>query len=118
MSSYSAYGLFKLSQSSWGSPVYVAGYMRDMPSTFQFHGFAINKRAFRRDNDRGCASAGPHWNPFSEVHGYFGTIPSHVGQLMPMVTDGASEVNGYIVGASRPTMFGPNSIIGKAMTVY
>ena len=44
--------------------------------------------------------------------------PSHVGDLTPLSSDAIGNVFGYSALASRPTMWGPQSIIGRSMVAY
>jgi Cu/Zn superoxide dismutase len=103
------YGRFYLYQSSPSAPIYIRGYMRQMPPPASKHGFAINERAYTYQGKRPvCKTAGGHWNPFSETHGEMNnmTYPSHVGNLLQITDDGAGN-SFYSASAERPTLYGP-----------
>jgi Cu-Zn family superoxide dismutase len=80
------------------------------------HGFHIHEKA---DFSNGCASAGPHYNPFKGVHGGQDDIhPNrHVGDLgnIEAGADGVAEgtkEDKYI------KLFGEYTVVGRSMMVH
>ena len=64
-----------------------------------------------------CATAEPHWNPTSEVHGVMNGTPSHAGDLDNFFFLPDDQTQIYLQ-ASKPTLYGPDSIEGKTILLY
>ena len=78
------------------------------------HGIHIHQWG---DLTQGCKSAGPHFNPFSKMHGGPSDIERHVGDLGNLKTD--ERGNAYTaVEDSLITLFGDNSIVGRSVVVH
>merc|ERR1719486_372629 len=78
------------------------------------HGFHIHEKA---DFRNGCASAGPHYNPFNKNHGAPEDEDRHVGDLGNIVVD----ANGNSKGSTKDhliKLFGPTSVIGRSCMVH
>jgi len=78
------------------------------------HGFHIHEKA---DFSKGCASAGPHYNPFKKLHAGQGDLERHVGDLGNVL---AGE-DGIAVGRIEDKfvkLFGDFSVIGGSVMVH
>ena len=64
-----------------------------------------------------CATAGGHWNPAGETHGDMNAYPSHAGDLDFVWFLGENETI-YSVTAEKFTMYGAESVLGKALVMY
>lgn len=78
------------------------------------HGFHIHEKA---DFSNGCASAGPHYNPFKQTHGGPGSDIRHVGDL------GNIEANADGVAKGKMTdkyikLFGEYTVVGRSMMIH
>ena len=74
------------------------------------HGFHIHEQA---DFSRGCASAGPHYNPTKKSHGGPGTAEKHLGDLGNVHANAAGVASGWFEEQiSLP------DIIGRALIVH
>jgi Cu-Zn family superoxide dismutase len=78
------------------------------------HGFHVHEKA---DFSNGCASAGPHYNPFGKTHGGPCDEERHVGDLGNITAnaDGVSE--GSLVD-SLIKLSGEYSVIGRSMMIH
>lgn len=109
------YGNMELAE-YWGSPLFIRGWMRQLPAPSSAHGFAFNERPY---DGHDCRSTWTHFNPTHEPHGSFNGSPSHVGQLEPIVDDDAGYATYGWISANRPTIFwGTKSVVGRSMVVY
>lgn len=85
------------------------------------HGFHVHEFG---DNTNGCVSAGAHYNPKGKQHGAPGDENSHVGDLGNVTAgaDGVAKVDITIDSidskASRMSLTGPESIIGRTVVVH
>ena len=77
------YGNFWLHEVGEYSPLYIRGWMRNMPPPNSRHGFRINTNRY---NGSTCSSTEPTWNPHGEDEGAMNTWPSRAGDLSP-ITD-------------------------------
>jgi superoxide dismutase, Cu-Zn family len=69
------------------------------------------------DLSKGCASAGPHYNPYGKEHGAPLDANRHVGDLGNI----QSDANGNAIGKledSQVKLSGPNSVLGRAIVVH
>ena len=76
------YGAFWLYEYGPWSPLYIDGYMNNMPGPNSEHGFQINTNPFDGED---CASTEPHWNPLGMPHGILNHWPSMAGDLGHML---------------------------------
>lgn len=78
------------------------------------HGFHVHEFS---DFSNGCASAGPHYNPFGKLHGGPNDEERHVGDLGNIYVDR----NGRSYGSMRDRLIklsGPYSVIGRSVMVH
>lgn len=112
----SPYGFFRL-QETYGGPLTISGWMRQMPPPSGFdgyHGFSFN---WTRFDGRDCKSTEGHFNPTWEEHGEQDSSPSHVGDLWPIVDFSGNAY--YYSMAGRPTLFGGSyNVANRSMVVY
>eukprot|EP00670_Eutreptiella_braarudii_P007414 CAMPEP_0174289582 /NCGR_PEP_ID=MMETSP0809-20121228/25546_1 /TAXON_ID=73025 ORGANISM="Eutreptiella gymnastica-like, Strain CCMP1594" /NCGR_SAMPLE_ID=MMETSP0809 /ASSEMBLY_ACC=CAM_ASM_000658 /LENGTH=333 /DNA_ID=CAMNT_0015387617 /DNA_START=57 /DNA_END=1058 /DNA_ORIENTATION=- len=78
------------------------------------HGFHIHEKA---DFSNGCASAGPHWNPFGKTHGGPADVERHVGDL-GNVTAGDDGVAEGQIDDKLIKLFGEYTVEGRSMMVH
>jgi Cu-Zn family superoxide dismutase len=78
------------------------------------HGFHIHEKA---DFSNGCASAGPHYNPFGKTHGGPDDEVRHVGDLGNVETDADGVAKGKITDKSIK-LFGEYTVVGRSMMVH
>jgi len=77
------------------------------------HGFHVHQSG---DLSKGCATAGPHFNPYNRTHGAPSDAERHVGDLGNI---GAHDGVAHIQGADNLiSLNGPNSIVGRAIVVH
>merc|ERR1719498_1850307 len=78
------------------------------------HGFHIHEKA---DFSNGCASAGPHYNPFQRTHGGPDDEERHVGDLGNIEPDkdgiALAKITDRLV-----TLIGEYSVIGRSFMVH
>ena len=108
------WGLFWLREYGAPSPLYIWGNMYQLPTINSKHGFTINTKAF---DQKDCRSTEPHWNPFWQAHGYMNTMPSHAGDLDPVISNASSSAS-YSVAAWQPTLYGSYTVNGRSMCLY
>ena len=109
------YGLMRMKE-AWTTPMYIAGWMKQLPPPRSEHGFSFNWKPYDR---RDCKSTYSHFNPTAEPHGYMNGSPSHVGDLKPIIDDSTGNASYGTVYANRPTLFwGTNSVARRSMVVY
>ncbi|RDA90077.1 hypothetical protein CP533_2909 [Ophiocordyceps camponoti-saundersi (nom. inval.)] len=65
----------------------------------------------------GCASAGPHYNPFNKTHGAPTDAVRHVGDLGNIKTDDRGVAIGILTD-SQIKLMGPYSVIGRAVVIH
>lgn len=78
------------------------------------HGFHIHEKA---DFSNGCASAGPHYNPFGKTHGAPEDEERHVGDLGNIIVDGSGNSKGEL-SDRLVKLFGETSVIGRSVMVH
>jgi Cu-Zn family superoxide dismutase len=77
------------------------------------HGLHVHETA---DFSRGCASAGPHYNPFGQAHGGPGG-PRHVGDLGNILADPSGVARGELLD-DLVKLSGPTSVVGRSVMVH
>ncbi|XP_040583760.1 uncharacterized protein [Lepeophtheirus salmonis] len=77
------------------------------------HGLAIHA-----ENSDNCSNVGPHFNPLETTHGSHSSEDRHAGDLGNVEVDenGLGEIN--ITLPIETTLFGPDSVLGKALVIY
>lgn len=66
---------------------------------------------------KGCATAGPHYNPHGKTHGGPDSAVRHVGDLGNVQAD--EHGNGrYELSDSQVHLFGPYSVIGRSCVLH
>merc|ERR1719188_1526728 len=78
------------------------------------HGFHIHDKA---DFSNGCASAGPHYNPFNKTHGAPEDEERHMGDLGNIVADASGTSKGVIVDRLIK-LEGDHSVVGRSMMIH
>lgn len=78
------------------------------------HGFHIHESA---DFSRGCASAGPHYNPYGKRHGGPCSTERHVGDLGNVVADERGVAFG-VIHDTQVKLRGPHSVLGRSCVVH
>jgi len=78
------------------------------------HGFHIHETA---DFSNGCASAGPHYNPFKQVHGGPDDNERHVGDL-GNITAGMDGIAKGMIVDKFVKLFGEYSVIGRSVMIH
>ncbi|KAJ2380985.1 hypothetical protein H4S02_006421 [Coemansia sp. RSA 2611] len=78
------------------------------------HGFHIHASG---NLTGGCSSAGPHYNPFGQLHGAPADEHRHVGDLGNI---DANELGLAVFDFSDPlvSLAGPHSVLGRAVVVH
>ncbi|PHH87445.1 hypothetical protein CDD83_8867 [Cordyceps sp. RAO-2017] len=69
------------------------------------------------DHSDGCASAGPHFNPFNKKHGAPSDEERHVGDMGNIETDEQGVAQGTLTD-SQIKLVGPDSVIGRSVVVH
>ncbi|KAJ7784497.1 superoxide dismutase [Mycena metata] len=69
------------------------------------------------DTTGGCASAGPHFNPYSRNHGAPSDAERHVGDLGNIKTDEVGSAS-FQFEDSLISLNGPLSIVGRAVVLH
>lgn len=113
------WGGVQLFQFAPESPVFIWGWMKQLPYTNSKFGFSINERNW---NYRDCCTSGKHLQSAGQVHGDDNSDPAyHNGVLKSWVSNAIGADWFHFQYADKPSFFstidGP-SIVGKAMTVY
>eukprot|EP00746_Dinoflagellata_sp_MGD_P124592 gnl/MRDRNA2_/MRDRNA2_59188_c0_seq1.p1 gnl/MRDRNA2_/MRDRNA2_59188_c0~~gnl/MRDRNA2_/MRDRNA2_59188_c0_seq1.p1 ORF type:complete len:241 (-),score=38.54 gnl/MRDRNA2_/MRDRNA2_59188_c0_seq1:164-886(-) len=78
------------------------------------HGFHVHEKA---DFSNGCASAGPHYNPFQKLHGDIRDQERHVGDLGNIVADRNGVAKGSVTD-HLVKLFGDTSVVGRALMIH
>ncbi|KAI0822215.1 superoxide dismutase [Trametes gibbosa] len=95
------------------APVTVSGEIKNLDPSAK-RGFHIHASG---DLSNGCASAGPHFNPFSRTHGAPTDKNRHAGDLGNIETD-SKGVASFLFEDSFISLNGPLSIVGRAVVVH
>lgn len=81
----------------------------------KIHGFHIHEKKM----EKGCLSAGAHFNPFSQTHGGLESEIRHAGDMGNIhVTDGKNIIYSFTIPAGKMSLFGTNSIIDRTCVVH
>ncbi|KAJ2919605.1 hypothetical protein MD484_g783, partial [Candolleomyces efflorescens] len=108
-----ASGVVYFDQAGGRGPVKITGNLTGLdPSALR--GFHVHAAG---DTTNGCASAGPHFNPFNRTHGAPTSKTRHVGDLGNVQTD-AGGVALLDFEDSVISLNGPTSIIGRAVVLH
>jgi len=78
------------------------------------HGFHVHEKA---DFSNGCASAGPHYNPFGKWHGGQDDEERHVGDLGNVVAGEDGVAKGTVTD-KLIKIFGEYTVIGRSMMIH
>jgi Cu-Zn family superoxide dismutase len=78
------------------------------------HGFHVHEFA---DFSKGCASAGPHYNPHRALHGAPTVAQRHVGDLGNVVAAADGVATGCMVD-TLVKLRGPTSVVGRSVIVH
>jgi len=78
------------------------------------HGFHVHEKA---DFSNGCASAGPHYNPFKKLHGGPGDEERHVGDL-GNIEAGADGIAKGTMTDKLIKLFGEYTVVERSMMVH
>eukprot|EP00747_Dinoflagellata_sp_TGD_P110636 gnl/TRDRNA2_/TRDRNA2_171010_c0_seq2.p1 gnl/TRDRNA2_/TRDRNA2_171010_c0~~gnl/TRDRNA2_/TRDRNA2_171010_c0_seq2.p1 ORF type:complete len:290 (-),score=61.85 gnl/TRDRNA2_/TRDRNA2_171010_c0_seq2:269-1138(-) len=78
------------------------------------HGFHIHEKA---DFSNGCASAGPHYNPFGKTHGGPDDLERHVGDMGNMEAGADGTASGKITD-KMIKLFGDYTVAGRSIMVH
>ena len=90
--------------------------MKQLPSPASAHSFSFNKKPY---DGLDCNSTMTHFNPICKVHGFMNGIPSHVGDLDPIVDDNQGNAFYGTIEANRPSLFpGTDSVANRSMVVH
>lgn len=104
-------GSITFTQNDGDSRVYYKGVVTGLKDGN--HGFHIHASG---DISKGCASAGPHFNPYNRTHGAPSDSERHVGDLGNIAASGGvANINGV---DTLIQLAGANSIIGRAVVVH
>ncbi|KAF8158100.1 superoxide dismutase [Crassisporium funariophilum] len=100
-------------QSAVDGPVTITGNIQGFTAK-ALHGFHVHQYG---DLSGGCASAGPHFNPFNSTHGAPTAEIRHVGDLGNIETDDSGVAN-FVFTDSVISLNGQKSIVGRAIVVH
>merc|ERR1712023_35949 len=78
------------------------------------HGFHVHEKA---DFSQGCASAGPHYNPFGKLHGAPSDEERHVGDLGNIEPDESGVARGRMVDRLIK-LEGETTVVGRSMMIH
>jgi len=78
------------------------------------HGFHVHEKA---DFSNGCASAGPHYNPFKKWHGGPDDEERHVGDLGNIVAGADGVAKGSITD-KLIKIFGEYTVVGRSVMIH
>ena len=111
------YGYYHLWQPTPAAPVYIWGWMQNLPYSNKRYALTINER---RWDGKDCCSAGRHYQLPGQTHGWNNSNPAHhIGDLWGCFTWGTSCW--HFQSAQKPSLWsavGQPSIYYKTMTVY
>ena len=108
-----AKGIVHFSQENLLSRTHITGAFSGLTPNHH-HGFHIHQYG---NLSNGCVTAGPHFNPFGQLHGGPESAMRHVGDLGNV----ASDANGdgkFDLLDHQVTLHGPNSIVGRACVLH
>ncbi|CAK5284099.1 unnamed protein product [Mycena citricolor] len=108
-----ATGTVVFTQTTSGGPVTIKGDLTGLRASAS-QGFHIHQAG---DLTSGCASAGPHFNPFAKNHGAPDDSDRHVGDLGNIHTDHTGGAS-FEFEDSEISLNGPLSIIGRAVVLH
>mmetsp|Transcript_131720 Transcript_131720/g.185834 ORF Transcript_131720/g.185834 Transcript_131720/m.185834 type:complete len:155 (+) Transcript_131720:20-484(+) len=106
-----ANGVITFSQAAEDAVVTVSGDIKGL--TAGQHGFHIHQHG---DTSNGCVSTGGHFNPFGKQHGGPTDENRHAGDLGNVTA--TEEGCAVAIEDKVITLFGPNSIVGRAVVVH
>jgi len=78
------------------------------------HGFHVHEKA---DFSNGCASAGPHYNPFGKWHGGPDDEDRHVGDLGNITADADGTAKGTVTDKFIK-IFGEYTVVGRSIMIH
>ncbi|KAJ3520815.1 hypothetical protein NMY22_g12579 [Coprinellus aureogranulatus] len=108
-----ANGTVTFQQKTKTGPVTITGNLTGLdPSALR--GLHIHQAG---DLSGGCASAGPHFNPFNQTHGAPTDKVRHVGDLGNIQTDEAGAAL-FTVNDTVISLNGPYSIVGRSVVLH
>ncbi|KAJ2923332.1 hypothetical protein H1R20_g13766, partial [Candolleomyces eurysporus] len=108
-----ASGVVYFDQKAGRGPVKITGNLTGLDAS-ALRGFHVHAAG---DTTNGCASAGPHFNPFNKTHGAPTSKTRHVGDLGNVQTD-AEGVALLDFEDSLISLNGPTSIVGRAVVLH
>jgi Cu-Zn family superoxide dismutase len=108
-----AKGLVLFKQSSFEGPTSVEGKFSGLKKNAK-HGFHIHELG---DLTQGCATAGPHYNPFNKTHGGQDDPERHVGDLGNLETDENGNAH-YKHNSPLISLSGKYSVVGRSCVVH
>ncbi|KAH6594194.1 hypothetical protein BASA61_004071 [Batrachochytrium salamandrivorans] len=105
-------GTVTFMQASANAPLVVTANVTGIPEGE--HGWHVHQSGNTFPN---CGAAGPHWNPFGVNHGAPGAKVRHEGDFGNFL---AAEDGSFVATYTdtRATLFGTNSIIGRALVLH
>jgi len=106
-------GTVTLVQDGWDSDVVITYNLTGLDPSAK-RGFHVHTAG---DLTKGCASAGPHFNPFDEVHGAPADDSRHVGDLGNILSDATGIASGQFED-DQVKLLGPHNVIGRAIVVH
>lgn len=110
---YSAAGTVRFEQ--WGDKVRVSGEVRGLKPGAE-HGFHIHDKGDCSSGDG--TSAGPHFNPHGSMHGRYGDVVHHVGDLMPLTADANGVARFSYESTDMTVAAGPTSVVSRGLIVH
>ncbi|EGF82291.1 hypothetical protein BATDEDRAFT_36577 [Batrachochytrium dendrobatidis JAM81] len=105
-------GFISFSQLSPSSKISITAKVVGIPAGQ--HGWHVHAKGNTYPN---CSSAGPHWNPLGVDHGAPSAAVRHMGDFgnFNATDDGTFSVT---ITDSMATLYGPNSILGRALVLH